>query len=198
MARKNTERTGLIFPDILMKLKRGPQVILPKDAGMIIAISGIGKESICVDAGAGSGWLAVTLGNIAKKVTTYEWREEFAELAQKNINRAGLTNVEVKRKDVFTGIDEKEVDLVTLDLADSEKVVPFAHAALKSGGLVVGYLPHAEQVQQFVKACREAGFAEDKIFTIECIVREYLVRDRGFRPENTGLMHTAYLTFAKK
>jgi len=67
MARKNTERTGLIFPDILMKLKRGPQVILPKDAGMIIAISGIGKESVCVDAGAGSGWLAVTLGNIAKK-----------------------------------------------------------------------------------------------------------------------------------
>ncbi len=186
------------FPDILRKLKRGPQVTLPKDIGMIVAYTGVGKESVCVDAGAGSGWLSVALGNICKKVTAYEWKEDFAELAEKNIERSGLGNAKVKRKSVFEGIEEQDVDLVTLDLADSDKAVESAHGALKEGGYLVGYLPHAEQVQKFVKACREAGFEGENIFTIESIVREYLVRERGFRPENKGLTHTAYLTFAKK
>ena len=78
------------FPEILKKCKRGPQVILPKDIGIILAYSGIGKNSVVVDAGAGSGWLAVSLANVAKKVTSYEWREEFAELAEKNAKRAGV------------------------------------------------------------------------------------------------------------
>jgi tRNA (adenine57-N1/adenine58-N1)-methyltransferase catalytic subunit len=184
------------FNPLLRKLKRGPQVVLPKDIGMIIAYTGIGKASKIVDAGAGSGWLAVSLANIAKTVVTYERREEFAELARNNAERAGLKNLKVKVADVLQGISEKNIDLVTLDLADSEKAVPHAHGALKEGGSVVGYLPHAEQATKFVKACEAEGFSE--IFAIECIVRELLIREQGFRPENVGLMHTAYLVFARK
>lgn len=185
------------FPDLLKKLKRGPQVMLPKDIGMVLAFTGVGRRSIVVDAGAGSGWLAIALGNVCKKVTSYEWREDFAKLAEENMKRAGLQRyVKIKQKNIFEGIEEKEVDLVTLDMADSDKVVPHAFNALKTGGHLVGYLPHAEQVQRFVKAAREAGFKED--FTIECIVREMLAREQGFRPDTTGLWHTAYLVFARK
>jgi len=185
------------FPDILRRLKRGPQVMLPKDIGLILAFTGVGRKSLVVDAGAGSGWLAVALGNVAKKVVAYERREDFAQLAEDNVKRSGLQRyVKIKRKDIFEGIEEKELDLVTLDMADSEKVLVHAYAALKVGGMVVGYLPHAEQVQRFVKAAREAGFKDD--FTLECIIREMLVREQGFRPDTTGLWHTAYLVFAKK
>jgi len=185
------------FPELLKRLKRGPQVTLPKDIGMIVAFTGVGRNSVCVDAGAGSGWLAIALGNIAKRVTSYEWREDFARLAEENVKRAGLEKrVKVKKKNIFDGISEKNVDLITLDMADSDKVVPHAFKALKEGGYLVGYLPHAEQVQRFVKAVRESGFRED--FCIECIVREILVREAGFRPENMGLVHTAYLVFARK
>jgi tRNA (adenine57-N1/adenine58-N1)-methyltransferase len=69
----------------MRNLKRGPQVVLPKDFGMVAAFTGIGKKSVVVDAGAGSGFLAVALGNIAKSVVTYERREEFAKLAERNI-----------------------------------------------------------------------------------------------------------------
>ena len=186
------------YPELLRKLKRGPQVILPKDFGMIVGFTGVGKKSVCVDAGSGSGWLACMLGNICKKVVSYERREDFAGLARENVKRAGLRNVKVKLKDVFEGIDEREVDLVVLDLADSDKVVDHAHMALRSGGMLAAYLPHAEQVQKFVGACRSAGFAENNIFTIECIVREMLAREQGFRPDTKGLLHTAYLTFACK
>ncbi len=186
------------YPEFLRKLKRGPQVILPKDFGMIVAFTCVGHESVCVDAGSGSGWLACMLGNICKKAVSYEWREDFAEIARKNAERTGLKNVEVKVKDVFSGIDETDVDLVVLDLADAEKAVAHAYAALKKGGSLVGYLPHAEQVQKFVGACKDAGFKEDEVFTIENMVREMLVRERGFRPDTKGLWHTGYLTFAKK
>lgn len=188
--------TPVRFPPFVKKLKRGPQVILPKDFGMIVAFTGVGKESNCVDAGSGSGWLACMLGNVCKSVASYEWREDFAAVAAANVKRAGLDNVKVKHANVFEGIEEKELDLVVLDLADAEKAVAHAHGALKKDGFAVGYLPHAEQVQRFVKACNELGFAE--IFTIECSVREMLVREQGFRPDTKGLWHTAYLTFARK
>ena len=185
------------FPEILKKCKRGPQVILPKDIGMILAYSGIGKNSVVVDAGAGSGWLAVSLANVAKKVTAYEWREEFAELAEKNAKRAGVEgSLTIKRANVLEGIDEREVDLVTLDLADSDKAVAHAHAALRAGGMIFGYLPHVEQSRRFFEACTDAGFESPQM--MEVIVRDYLVRESGVRPENTGLTHTAYLVFATK
>ena len=188
---------GQFFPEILKKCKRGPQVVLPKDIGIILAYSGIGKNSTVVDAGAGSGWLAIALANVAKKVTSYEWRGEFAELAEKNAKRAGVSDsLEIKRKNVFEGIDETEVDLVTFDLADSDKAVPQAHAALRRGGVLFGYLPHVEQARKFSEACAAAGFSPVQM--VECIVRNYLVREAGVRPENTGLVHTAYLVFALK
>jgi len=180
----------------LKKLKRGPQVILPKDFGMIVAFTGIGKKSACIDAGSGSGWLACMLGNICKRVVSYERREEFAELARENVKRMGLKNVKVKLKDVFEGIDEKNVDLVVLDLADAERAVAHAYKALRQGGHLAAYLPHAEQVQKFVRECEAQQFGD--IFTIECIVREMLAREHGFRPDTKGLWHTGYLSFAKK
>lgn len=187
----------VFFPEILRKCKRGPQVVLPKDIGIILAYSGVGKNSFVVDAGAGSGWLAIALANIAKKVVSYEWREEFAELAEKNAKRAAVEGtLEVKRKNVLEGIDEREMDLVTLDLADSDKAVQHAHAALRKGGMVFGYLPHVEQARRFFEACEAAGFSD--IQMLEAINRSYLVRQAGVRPENTGLTHTAYLVFATK
>ncbi|MEM2138165.1 MAG: methyltransferase domain-containing protein [Candidatus Anstonellaceae archaeon] len=189
--------TPLFFPEILKKLKRGPQVVLPKDIGVILAYSGVGKDSAVVDAGAGSGWLSIALANVAKKVVSYEWREEFAELAEKNAKRAGVeATLEIKRKNIFEGIDEAEVDLVTLDCADSEKAVPHAHAALRKGGMVFGYLPHVEQAKRFFEACAAAGFSD--IQMLEALHRNYLVREAGVRPENTGLTHTAYIVFGVK
>lgn len=186
----------MLTSPFLSKLKRGPQVVLPKDIGMVLAYSGVGKESLCVDAGTGSGWLAISLANVSKRVVSYEVREEFAEIARKNAKRAGVENLEIKLRSVLEGIEEKEIDLVTLDLANSDGAVLHAHGALKKGGVLVGYLPHVEQVRKFVEACGKAGFAE--ISTVEGIVREYLVREAGMRPENTGLTHTAYLVFARK
>ena len=182
------------------KLKRGPQVITLKDAAMISGLTGLQSGDVVVDAGAGSGWLAICLGSIVAplgKVVSYECREEFASLAEKNVARAGLSEVvEIKRADVFCGISETEADLVTLDLADSDKAVATAFAALKPGGWCVGYHPCFEQVKKFVLEAQRVGFEHSQ--SIEVIVREILVRDYGCRPATKGLTHTAFLSFERK
>jgi len=186
----------MFIPDSYRKLKRGPQVILPKDIGMIIAYTGIGKNSVCVDAGTGSGWLAVSLARVCKKVTTYDIREDFIKIAEKNKVIENLDNLDIKKKDVTKGIREKNVDLVTLDMPNSDKAVRSAHKALRQDGYIFGYLPHMEQVKNFVTALNKLKFRN--AVTMEVIVRDMLVREEGTRPSTKGVWHTAYLVFAQK
>lgn len=186
----------MYLPPSYKSLKRGPQVMLPKDIGMVLSYSGIGKESRCVDAGTGSGWLAIALSKVAKSVTSYEVREEFIKIAQRNADRLGITNLTIKNADISEGIDEKDVDLVSLDMPNSDKIVKYANKSLKAGGCIFGYLPHTEQVKKFVKALNRYKFTNTIV--LEAIVRDMLVREEGMRPSTKGVWHTAYLVFSFK
>ena len=61
------------FPPLLMKLKRGgPAITQPKDAGLIIGYTGLGKNSKVLELGSGTGFMTVQLANIAKEVVSYD------------------------------------------------------------------------------------------------------------------------------
>ncbi|MBD3209888.1 methyltransferase domain-containing protein [Candidatus Micrarchaeota archaeon] len=186
------------FPPLLKKLKRGgPAVTLPKDAGLIIAYTGIGKNSRVLELGSGSGFMTVQLANIAREVVTYEKRKEFLELAKSNVQRAGLENVTFREKDVLEGIEEQDEswDMVYCDIAEADQTAEMAHRALREDGYLTAHCLHSEQAKALHLAA-EKVFRD--VFTIDCLVREYRVRDFGFRPRHFGLVHTAYLVFAKK
>jgi len=187
------EQMDFRLPPILKKLKRGPQVLLPKDLGMIVSYGGMGKESVVVDAGAGSGFATVFFGSIAKKVISFEERKEFAEFAAKNIKRSGLDNIELREQSVFDGFKET-ADIINLDLPNPERIFA-TEFSLSDEGVIVAYSPHTEQVTSFVKAAKGKGY---ECFTIEVIVREMLSREAGTRPQTKGLTHTGYLTFARR
>ena len=182
---------------IFKKLKRVPQIIMPKDASLILAYTGISPDSLIVDAGSGSGFLAIFLAYYCRKgkVVTYEKRPDFAKVAKKNVELTGLKNIVVKEKDVLEGIKEKNIDLITLDMKGSEKVVKMSFDALKTGGWLVIYSPYIEQVISVREEIEKLNFKETK--TVENIVREWRV-GRHTLPEVSGVMHTGWLTFAKK
>ncbi len=185
------------FIDSYGRIKRAPQIIPRKDVAAIIAETGIGKESIVVDAGTGSGALALFLANIAKKVVTYEIRDDFAKIAEENIQLLQLKNITVKKKDIYSGIDEKNVDVVCLDLPEPWKAVEPAAKALKVGGFIVSYSPTIPQVSDFIAAA-----AKNKslllIKTIEIIEREWEFNDRIVRPLSQQIGHSGFLTFVRK
>lgn len=178
--------------DLFLHAKRGPAVVLPKDFGAIIAHTGVNHESVCIDAGAGSGWLAIQLARICKHVTTYENRPEHAAVAAENIRSLSVKNVTLKQKDATKGFSERNVDLITLDLLNPEKV-PFSKS-LKLGGYVVAYLPHMQQVKQFIAAL-PSGLLATKIIDVR--EEEYLPHNLKFNTKNR-IKHTAYLVFVRK
>ncbi len=184
------------FSDIFRRLKRMPQSIIPKDIGAIIAETGIDGDSVCVDAGAGSGAFACFIAHIVKKVISYEINEKYLENIKANIETLGLKNITLKHQDVTQGITEKNVDLITLDLPEPWHAVPTAASALKIGGYLVGYCPHVSQAQKFLEAVKKEGLHPIK--TVEVIERPWVIDEHRTRPDNISIGHTAFLTFARK
>jgi len=185
--------------DLLQKsAKRLPQIIMPKDVALILAYTGIDSGSMVVDAGTGSGFFSMFITNYIKpgRVVTYEIDKASAKISKQNFKRVGLEKfIRLKQKDIRKGIDEKNVDLVLLDMKYSEKVVKHAYKSLKPGGWLVVYSPYIEQVKAVVKEIEKKGFSELK--TVENIVRFWDVREHTL-PQRSGIMHTGFLTFARK
>lgn len=185
------------FADAVANFQKLPQTILPKDAGLIIATTGIGKESIVVDAGAGSGALTAMLANVAKHVTAYEIKEEYLKNIEKNLKLANLDNVTLKHGDITKGIEEKNVDLVTLDMPEPWHAIQAAHTALKPGGYVVMYVPTVPQMMQCVDGLETSrGFLVMK--SVELIERPWHVEGKKVRPKSDFVGHTAFLIFARR
>jgi len=179
------------------KLKRGAQVVLPKDASLILAYTGIKPKSKIVDIGGGSGFLSIFLAWFLKdsKIVVYERDERWVKTIKKNLKIVGLKNVKVKKKDAFEGIDEKNVDLITVDIKKPEKIVKFVYESLKIGGWFVAFCPVIEEALNLVKKIKKFGFSQP--FLVESIVREWKV-ENGTRPKSKGLLHTGFLLFTRK
>ncbi len=185
------------FADLFYRLRRLPQSIIPKDIGHILAETGVGKESVCIDAGAGSGGLACFLAHLVKKVITYEINPDYLENIKENIAMLGIKNITLKNQDVTKGISEKDVDLVTLDLPEPWHAVKTAADALAVNGSLVGYSPHISQISKFLEEVRKDPRLQH-VKTVEIIERPWVVDEHRSRPDNSGIGHTAFLAFVRK
>ncbi|MEN6611603.1 MAG: rRNA adenine N-6-methyltransferase family protein [Methanoregulaceae archaeon] len=172
--------------------KRSGAPMLPKDIGLVIACTGMNRNDRVLDSGTGSGIAAIYFGGIAKEVTTYEIKPEFAKLAEKNIRDARLDNVTVVAGDVLMAGGMYEV--IHLDLLIRPEHVAFAHARLTPGGYLACYTPFIEQMAVVMDAA-QGLFAE--VTTHELIGREMTRTDRGTRP-STSVCHSGYVTVARK
>lgn len=185
--------------DLLKKARRGPQVVLAKDAAQILAVTGIGKDSIVIDAGTGSGFLAIFLANFVKKVFTYESRKEFFEIAKQNIISVGAKNIEIKNRDASKGFLQNGADLVTLDMEEPDKAIKSAHKSFRPGGWLAVYSPTIEHASSACVQIKKLGFTEPKI--IETSQREWRINvfDNKVRSRpRSGGIFTGFLAFARK
>ncbi len=185
----------LPFLELLKKIKRGPAIMLQKDIGVILANTNIDKNSIVLDAGSGCGVLTINLARFVKKVYSYDNRKEFLEIAKENAKKFELKNIVFKNKDVFEKINERKLDLITLDMKDSWKTLPNVKKSLKKNGELVVYFPNITQVSEFVNKL-DNDFKLKKV--VENIQREWIVDEIRARPENVGLLHTGFLVFVNK
>ena len=81
-------------------------------------------------------------------VTGYEIRDDFAQRAVQNVHGFLGADVplDVEVRDVYDGIDERDLDRIVLDLPEPWRVVKHAVEALRPGGILLAYLPTILQV----------------------------------------------------
>ena len=185
------------MPDFFRHAKRTGAPMMPKDIGMIIAYTGLNKNDVVLDAGTGSGILTMYLGSIAKRVVTYEVKDDFMKVARKNVENAGLDNVELRCGDIvdeIKNIDEK-FDVITLDTQNTKDVIPNVKKVLYPGGFIATYSPFFEQTKEIRDALDAEGF--DEVMTMEFSEREISFSSRGTRPSTSKVGHTGFITIAR-
>ena len=77
-----------LLSEFVVSMPRGAAVVYPKDAAQIVAMADIFPGADVVEAGVGSGALTCSLLRAVGphgRVTSYERREEFAEVARRNV-----------------------------------------------------------------------------------------------------------------
>jgi tRNA (adenine57-N1/adenine58-N1)-methyltransferase catalytic subunit len=189
--------------DFVLKMKRGAQVVYPKDQAMIVAEADIRPGCTVVEAGAGSG--ALTLALLAAvgptgRVVSFERREDHARVARRNVARflgAAPDNWELIDGDVVEGLTALRAHRVVLDLLEPWTVTDAVAAALPPGGIVLSYTPTVPQVMRFTEDLWADGRFAD-VRTTETLVRGWDVDGLAVRPKHRMVAHTAFLTTARR
>ena len=198
----NLNREFLKFPasnyDYSKKIKKGPQIIISKDLGYIIARTRIDKNSKIVEAGGGSGGATLFFSSIVKKVHTYEIDEKNFKLIEKNLKDRNIKNVKLIFGVIIHYIEkEKNIDMLFLDLPEPSKVLEKNLNGVKKGSFIVSYLPSISQIielSEFIS--RKDNLYIEEIS--EIILRNWKVNSKIARPENKKMIdHTAFLVFIR-
>jgi tRNA (adenine57-N1/adenine58-N1)-methyltransferase len=194
------------------KMRKGSQIIYPKDIAAILMLADIFPGAAVLEAGIGSGALTMALlraVGAGGKVVSYERRVEFLKIARSNIEsffgtvesagREGSGELVVKEKDVYEGIDEKELDRILLDLQEPWRALKHVEESLRNGGILLCYNPTVLQIYKLSKRL-ELKYAESfRVMGIyEVGMRGWEVKGRSIRPEHRMVAHTGFVFVARK
>ena len=185
--------------DLVRSLKRNTQIVYPKDAGYILMKMRIVPGCQVIEAGTGSGGLALVFAQAVSptgRVYSYEARAEMQELARANLDQLGLAEfVEFKLRDIADGFDEHGVDALFLDVPNPWDYLAQSHQALGGAGFFGCILPTANQVSRLIGALEETHFG--LIEVEEIMLRPYKAVPARLRPMDRMVAHTGYLIFAR-
>ncbi|MDO5025803.1 MAG: tRNA (adenine-N1)-methyltransferase [Trueperella sp.] len=195
-----------LLADYVLSMPRGATVVYPKDAGQIVMQADVFPGAKVVEAGLGSGALALSLLSAIGEqgqLTSVEIRPEFAEIAQGNVySWFGTEELPWKVEigavaDVLYAQEPHSIDTVIFDmLAPWENIAPAAHA-LRPGGVILAYVTTTTQMSRFVEELRQAEvFSEPEAG--ESFVRTWHLEGLAVRPDHRMVAHTGFLVVARR
>lgn len=189
--------------DYILKMRRGAQIVYPKDIGAILMFADIFSGMTVVEAGTGSGALTMALTRAVGptgRVVSCELRQDHANHGHKMIRR-GLGEIpgwlDLRVCDVAEVMAEVQPDRLVLDLAEPWQVIATAAEHLRPGGVACFYLPTVPQLAK-IHSALEAAEAFIDIETFEILLRTWNVKGRSVRPDHSMVGHTGFITVARR
>ncbi|MCE5207643.1 MAG: tRNA (adenine-N1)-methyltransferase [Chloroflexi bacterium] len=187
------------FADLLIETPRTTQILYPKDIGFLMVNLGVMPGLHVIEAGTGSGALTCAFASIVGstgKVTSYEAKPDFQNLARKNLERLDLLDrVELKLRNISEGFDETNADILFLDVPDPHNYIEYVRKALKPGGFFGCILPTTNQVSLVLIELKRNDFIFLEV--CEIMLRYYKTEPARLRPVDRMVAHTGYLIFAR-
>jgi tRNA (adenine57-N1/adenine58-N1)-methyltransferase len=195
-----------LLTDFVLSMPRGATVVYPKDAAMIVAYADVFPGARVIEAGAGSGALSCSLLRAVGEsgaVLSYERRQEFAEVARKNVERffgGPHPAWQLRVGDLAESLaaDPPEpVDRVVLDMLAPWECLDAVARVLLPGGVACCYVATTTQLSRIVESMREDGrFAEPAPW--ETMLRTWHVEGLAVRPDHRMVGHTGFVVTARR
>lgn len=190
------------YAHLIPNLPRRAQVIYPKDVGIMLVWGDVFPGARVVEVGVGPGALTIALLRAigrTGRLLTLEARPDFCEMARENVARFFGTAPHwlLTRGDAYTAIPARDVDRLFIDVPEPWRVLPHAAAALRPGGVLVGYVPTVVQVKALVDDLRNhSDFTAIEV--MENLLRFWHVKDLSVRPEHRMVAHTGFIIVARR
>ncbi|MHB1356862.1 MAG: tRNA (adenine-N1)-methyltransferase [Anaerolineae bacterium] len=186
--------------DLLMHVKRASQVIYPKEIGQILLKLDVAQSKRIIEAGTGSGALAMALAHTIRPdgmVYSYETRPDMHVTARKNLEACGLLDkVKLIERDISEGFTETDVDALFLDVREPWLYLQHVCVALTDGGFFGALVPTTNQVSWLLNELDHQPFTNIEV--LEIMHRNYKPVAARLRPEDRMVAHTGFLIFARK
>jgi len=206
---KITSSTGVEFKiyhptykEFILLMKRGPQIIYPKDIGQIILEADINHNSNVLEIGTGSGALSLFL----LKLLGTEGSLISLDLSKKNQRRTKKTidrymsthdfknefNLEFINTSLIDFNYKEYSEVVDTVITDVPEPWEFFETNTVSNNLKwVSYLPSVSQISKINDVLIENHF--ENIEIKEVILRDWVINKKIVRPSNKLVSHTGFI-----
>ena len=195
-----------LLADYVLSMPRGAAVVYPKDAGQVVHMADIFPGARVLEAGVGSGALTMSLLRAVGDeghLTSYERRQDFADIARKNVESffgGPHPAWRLQVGDLATTLDETDVehvDRVVLDMLAPWDCLPAVSRVMAPGGVLICYVATTTQLSRTAEAMREHGtFTEPSAW--ESLVRGWHLEGLAVRPEHRMVGHTGFLLTTRR
>ena len=179
------EYVDAAYADSPLPIESGQTISQPYIVALMIDAAEIGPKDKVLEVGAGSGYAAAVIGQVAKEVVAIERHGELARLAAGRMERLGYDNVKIVEGDGTNGWPPAAPFDAILAAASGSHVPQVLIDQLKPGGRLVMPIGDVGSVQELVKITKR----EDGTFDSESLggVRFVpLIGAHGYADEGTG------------
>ena len=193
------------YKEFVLLMKRGPQIIYPKDVAQIVLESNIHNSSKVLEIGSGSGALTLYLYSLLKN-TGRLFSLDSSRINQRRADKtiARYLSLLSEENNAVTFINEElanfdykklieKIDAIITDVPEPWEF--FIKNKIENSINWVSYLPSMTQVMRMNNVLKDNKFQDIEIK--EVILRDWVVDEKVVRPSNKLVSHTGFLLSAK-